>query len=365
MALIVQKYGGAVLSDISKIRAVAKNIAEVSQKGDKIVAVVSAMGHTTDDLIRLASSVSLNPPNREMDMLLTVGERVTMSLLAMAIYETGLAKAISYTGSQVGIITDNRHSEARIVAVHGDRLNKALNDGFVVIVAGFQGVSVDKEITTLGRGGSDTTAVALAAALGADRCDLIKEVPGIFSSDPTVIPGAIPIPEMDYEGAKGISLGGARILKETCIDIAKQHNIELRVGNNNNQTKIMTYTDIPYISVTLKGNIIIYIFDNIFKLKNVPEADEILIIDGKIHVFHQTDRKFDPPEESYLLKTGYSLITAAGKNAGKLLDYMQEENDIDDIALQSCQGNTAKVVFKSENPKEVLKQIHDKLLKST
>jgi aspartokinase len=241
-------------------------------------------------------------------------------------------------------------------------LTDALEEGFVVIVAGFQGVSLDKEITTLGRGGSDTTAVALAAALGADRCDLIKEVPGIFSSDPTVIPDSIPIPEMDYEHAKGISLGGARILKESCIDIAKQHGIELRVGNTNHQTKIKTYTQTPYISVALKENIIIYSFDDIVLMENIPETDEILILDGKTQIFHQADRHFEFSQEPKLIRTGYSMITAVGDNAGRMLNIIHDEDEVIDVIMQTYQGKTAKVIFKSEFSKEVLRRIHDKLV---
>jgi len=166
MSLIVQKYGGAALSHIGKIRQVANAIAQLYAQGNQIVVVVSAMGQITDDLVRLAYSVAKEPAKREMDMLLSVGERMSMSLMAMAIEDTGLAQAVSFTGSQVGIITDTRHTEARIVEIRSHRIQEALKAGKVVVVAGFQGVSLEKEITTLGRGGSDTTAVALAAALG-------------------------------------------------------------------------------------------------------------------------------------------------------------------------------------------------------
>jgi len=187
VTLIVQKYGGTSVADPDRMRAVADHVAYTRHRGADVIVVVSAMGKSTDNLLKLANDVSTVHPGREMDMLLTTGERVSMSLLCMALAERGV-EAISFTGSQVGIITDSAHGKAKILEVRGDRLREALNEGRVCVVAGFQGVSTDREITTLGRGGSDTTAVALAAALDADACEIYTDVTGVFSADPRIVP---------------------------------------------------------------------------------------------------------------------------------------------------------------------------------
>lgn len=362
MSLIVQKYGGAVLSDISKIRSVAALIADLQAAGNQLVVVVSAMGHTTDDLVRLANSVSRKPPRREMDMLLSVGERITMSLLAMAIEDTGRAKAVSYTGSQVGIITDNRHSDARIVAVRGDRINRALEAGLVVVVAGFQGVSFEKEITTLGRGGSDTTALALAAALGADRCDLIKEVPGVFTGDPTVIPEALPIPEMDYASARGISLGGARILKHQCIELAERYGIEIRVGEPENHTIIRRRTDEPFFSLALKENLVLYKGEKPDDLDGFSLDDEVMVVNDKMILCSDDSSLVSSIDRSdFEIITGLSKITAVGEGVMNLPNWMAKDEGVKRIEYCSIQGNEAKIVFASSEPKAVLRRMHTRI----
>jgi len=189
VTLVVQKYGGTSVADPDRMRNVARHIAETRAKGIDVVAVVSAMGKATDNLVELARQVASNPQGREMDMLLTTGERISMSLLCMALHDVG-CDAMSFTGSQVGIITDTSHTKAKILEIKGDRVREALSAGKVAVVAGFQGVSTDREITTLGRGGSDTTAVALAAALNADACEIYTDVTGVFSADPRIVPQA-------------------------------------------------------------------------------------------------------------------------------------------------------------------------------
>ena len=189
MALIVQKYGGTSVADPDRMRAVAENVAFTRRHGHDVVVVVSAMGKATDNLIALASQVSTTRPGREMDMLLTTGERVSAALLTMALADLGV-EAVSFTGSQVGIITDTTHGKAKILEVKGDRVRDALGAGKVCVVAGFQGVSTDREITTMGRGASDLTATALAKALGADACEIYTDVTGVFSADPRIVPRA-------------------------------------------------------------------------------------------------------------------------------------------------------------------------------
>ncbi|HYT40100.1 MAG TPA: aspartate kinase, partial [Acidimicrobiia bacterium] len=198
MALVVQKFGGTSVADPDRIRAVADHIARTRRQGDDVVVVVSAMGKTTDELIRLAAEVSSTPTGREMDMLLTAGERISMALLCMALIDMEVP-AVSFTGSQAGIVTDTTHGKAKILEVRAHRLTEALAAGNVVVVAGFQGVSTALDVTTLGRGGSDTTAVALAAALGADACEIYTDVTGVYTADPRVVPDARRLGLVSYE----------------------------------------------------------------------------------------------------------------------------------------------------------------------
>ena len=208
MALIVQKYGGSSVADALSVRRVARRIVDTKRAGNDVVVVVSAMGDSTDELLDLANEVSPNPPGRELDMLLTAGERISMAVLAMAIHDLG-EEGRSYTGSQAGLITDSAHGAARIIDVTPGRIRHAITDGAIPIVAGFQGVSYDsKDITTLGRGGSDTTAVALAAALDADVCEIYTDVDGVFSADPRVVPTARQVPRITYEEMLELAAAG-------------------------------------------------------------------------------------------------------------------------------------------------------------
>ncbi|GAB4379802.1 MAG: aspartate kinase [Calditrichia bacterium] len=231
MALVVQKYGGSSLATPEHFKRVAAHVVKEKEKGNQVVVVVSALGETTDHLVELAHQVCDHPPEREMDMLLSVGERISIALLAMAIHQLGY-QAISFTGSQVGIITDNKHTEARILEVRATRLLEQLEQGKIVIVAGFQGVSINKEITTLGRGGSDTTAIALAAALKADRCEIMKDVEGIYVAEPKIIPDVRVNEHLSYDEMIEMSAMGAGVLKTEAIEVAKTHQIKIAVGSS-------------------------------------------------------------------------------------------------------------------------------------
>ena len=232
MALVVQKYGGSSVADAERIKRVAERIVEAKRSGDDVVVVVSAMGDTTDDLISLAQQVSPLPGGREMDMLLTSGERISMALLAMAIANLGL-QAKSFTGSQAGIITDSSHGRARIIDVTPGRIREALDEGHIVIVAGFQGVSVEsKDITTLGRGGSDTTAVALAAALGADVCEIYTDVDGVYTADPRLVPHARKLHHISYEEMLEMAACGAGVLMLRCVEYARRQGIPIHVRSS-------------------------------------------------------------------------------------------------------------------------------------
>lgn len=232
MALIVQKYGGSSVADAAGIKRVAQRIVSARKAGDDVVAVVSAMGDTTDELIDLANQVSPLPPARELDMLLTSGERISMALLAMAIANLGLV-AQSFTGSQAGVITDSTHGKARIIDVTPGRIRDAVESGAIPIVAGFQGVSqTTKDITTLGRGGSDTTAVALAAALAADVCEIYTDVDGVFTADPRIVPGARKISRLSYEEMLEMAACGAKVLMLRCVEYARRYDVPVHVRSS-------------------------------------------------------------------------------------------------------------------------------------
>ena len=231
MSLVVQKYGGTSVGDAERIRAVADHVARTRAAGHEVVVVVSAMGKFTDDLLRLAGDVSTTRPPRELDMLLTAGERISMALLCMALADRGVESA-SFTGSQAGIITDTDHTRAKILEMRPDRIREALDDHLVPVVAGFQGVSTDRDITTLGRGGSDVTAVALAAALSADVCEIYTDVTGVFSADPRVVPTARRLARVSFDEMMEIAATGGRVLMLRSVEFARRHGVPLHVRSS-------------------------------------------------------------------------------------------------------------------------------------
>jgi len=231
MPIVVQKYGGTSVGDTGRIRSVADRIVRAREQGQDVVVVVSAMGETTDDLLDKASDITPVPEPRELDMLLTAGERIAMSLLAIAVNARG-CRAASYTGSQAGIITDTQHGKARIVEIRPTRIKESLDAGNVVILAGFQGLSTEYDITTLGRGGSDTTAVAMAAALGAEVCEIYTDVDGVFTADPRTHPEARRIDRISYEEMLELAAAGARVLQLRCVEYARRHGVRIHVRNS-------------------------------------------------------------------------------------------------------------------------------------
>jgi aspartate kinase len=245
VGLVVQKYGGSSVADADGIKRVAKRIVDTRKAGHDVVVAVSAMGDTTDELVDLAQQVSPLPPGRELDMLLTAGERISMALLAMAIANLG-HQARSFTGSQAGVITDSVHGKARIIDVTPGRIRSALEEGAIVIVAGFQGVSQDtKDITTLGRGGTDTTAVALAAALGAEVCEIYTDVDGVFSADPRIVPTARRLPRITYEEMLEMAACGAKVLHLRCVEYARRYDIPVHVRSSFSTRDGTWVTDAP------------------------------------------------------------------------------------------------------------------------
>jgi aspartate kinase len=253
MALVVQKYGGSSVSDAERIKRVAERIVATKKAGHDVCVVVSAMGDTTDELLDLANQVSPMPPPRELDMLLTSGERISMALLAMAIQSLGFS-ARSFTGSQAGVITDSTHGKARIIDVTPGRLREALGAGHIAIVAGFQGVSQDsKDITTLGRGGSDTTAVALAAALDAEVCEIYTDVDGIYSADPRLVPNARQLPTVQYEEMLELAASGAKVLHLRCVEYARRYDVKLVVRSSFSTKPGTTITGDPVEQAIISG----------------------------------------------------------------------------------------------------------------
>jgi aspartate kinase len=231
VSLLVQKFGGTSVADPDRIRAVADRIVRSRREGNDVVVVVSAMGKTTDDLERLANEVSSDPSAREMDMLLTSGERISIALLCMAVIDLG-EPAVSFTGSQAGIVTDTAHRKAKILEIRADRIREALDAGNVAVVAGFQGMSTERAITTLGRGGSDTTAVALAAALGADVCEIYTDVAGVYTADPRIVPDARRLARLSYDEMLEMAATGGRVLALRSVEFARNYNVPVHVRSS-------------------------------------------------------------------------------------------------------------------------------------
>jgi aspartate kinase len=232
MALIVQKYGGSSVATPEQILNLARRIMARHDRGDRVVVVVSAMGKTTDALVAQAKALAENPDLREMDMLVSVGERISIAMMSIALNGIRPGVAVSFTGSQIGLITDCTHGDARVLEIKGDRLRQALDQGRIAVVAGFQGVSTAKEITTLGRGGSDTTAVAVAAALGADVCEIYSDVDGVYTTDPRLAPSARRLDTIDYETMLEMSAAGAKVLKDDAVEYARRLGVRIAAGSS-------------------------------------------------------------------------------------------------------------------------------------
>ncbi len=231
MAIVVQKFGGSSVADPERISRVADIVIREKRAGNQVVVVVSAMGKTTDNLLSMVAQLSSSPNPREIDMLISTGEQVTIAMLAIAIQAKG-ESAISFTGTQVGIVTDNSHRKAKIIRINNEKLLNALNQGNVVIVAGFQGCTVDNEVTTLGRGGSDTTAVALAAVLKADICDIYTDVDGVYSTDPRIVPAARKLDQISYDEMLELASLGAKVLHSRSVEFAKNYNVPVQVRSS-------------------------------------------------------------------------------------------------------------------------------------
>ncbi len=307
MALVVTKFGGTSVGSTERIRAVAKRLVERKRAGDDVVAVVSAMGHVTDELVELARQVCADPPEREMDMLLSTGEQVSIALLAMAIHAEGVG-AVSFTGPQVGIVTDSVHSKAKITEVRAERVKQALADGLIVIVAGFQGTTPDGQITTLGRGGSDTTAVAVAAGVGADVCEIYTDVDGVYTADPRVAPAARKIDRISYEEMLEMAASGAGVLQMRSVEFARNHGVVIHCRSS--------FTDLP-------GTIV----------KEADETMEQAIISGVTH---------DTSEAKFTLRDVPDTPGVAARVFGKLAE---ENVNVDMIIQNVSEAGTTDISF--------------------
>ncbi|MFA6217148.1 MAG: aspartate kinase [Candidatus Omnitrophota bacterium] len=273
--LIVQKYGGSSVANPEKIKNVAKRICEYKKKGYDLVVVVSALGDTTDELIELAHKISLTPHEREMDMLLSTGEQISVALLAMAIHELG-CKAISLTGSQVGIITDTTHTKARIVNISADKLRDELKNGNIVIVAGFQGMTPNQDITTLGRGGSDLTAVALAKTLNADECEIYTDVEGVYTTDPRIEPLAQKIKEITYDEMLEMASLGAQVMQARSIEVAKKFDVPIHVRSSFSQKPgTMIIKEVKHMEDVLVTGVTLNKSESKITICNVPDKPGI------------------------------------------------------------------------------------------
>lgn len=294
MARRVLKYGGKSLASVERLKSIAKQISDWHKAGDEILVVVSAMGDSTNDLISLASQVSLHPDRRELDMLISTGERVSMSLMSMALNDLD-CPAISFTGSQAGILTDNKHTGANIIAVKAHRIAKALEDSKVVVLAGFQGVCPEtKEITTLGRGGTDTTAVAMADYLNADFCEMYKDVDGIFNCDPKLIAEATKISELDYDHMLHMCVAGAKVIHPKAVKLAREKNVTVKIKKAHDPSS--TGTTIKKSSVKYSKAISLNHSPSIYEFKlttpMTDDKDEILsIIKKHLHQWNFSDLK--------------------------------------------------------------------------
>lgn len=310
--MIVQKYGGSSLDSPSRIRVIARKIASRARERHRIIVIVSAMGTTTDNLLSLAHEISPRPPRRELDMLLTVGERISMALLSMALNDCGVP-AISFTGSQSGIVTNMNHTGAIIEEIRADRILEALDAGKVTIVAGFQGVSRDREITTLGRGGSDTTAVALASLLQAERCEIFSDYPGLFSADPRTVPGAAQVPRINHDEMLELATLGAKMLHYRAADIARKSAVPLYLLSSFEDSPGTVVGDPPEMELP--------------SIKSITSLPDVCALTA---TYQLQEREVDPVPEA-LEESGVQLVyfqkTANGE--ATRLYCIVEERDID------------------------------------
>lgn len=384
MGIIVKKFGGTSVADIQKIKDIAARISQEKKSDDSIVIVVSAMGNTTNELFDLATQISQKPSRRELDMLVTAGERISMSLLSLALQENALS-AISFTGSQSGIITDIHHGAAKIINVKAFRIFEELNNGKIVIVAGYQGISTKKEVTTLGRGGSDTSAVALACYLKANKCEIFTDVNGIYTADPRKVSEAKIIPEITYKEMLALSYNGANVIHSRAVEFAYKYKIDVEIKSSFNKIKgtklvdkiineensitaITTQKDIVLFSLNLSILNSKEFFENIsddgIELINFKFSDDNLTLFVQSDYFNQVKQILIKQNYSYKVIKDLKTLTFVGPGLSKyslfvanVIDYLNTKNKckIVDLIVQEI---SLTFVLKTEFLDDILKDIH-------
>lgn len=328
MAIIVKKFGGTSVGSVELIRSIAKKLAKAYRHGDQLVLVVSAMAKTTDNLFSLAYEITKHPSRREMDMLLTAGERISMSLLSLSLLEEGIS-SISFTGSQSGIITDDHHGNAKILKVNAFRIHEELAKEKIVIVAGFQGVSINKEITTLGRGGSDTSAVALACYLGADKCEIYTDVEGVYSADPRIVPHAHFISEIGYLDMLALSYNGSKVLHPRAVEFACRYKVPVEIKSSftfesgtliqqDESIKETTMEERQVNAIAHKESILRYCIE--------PDTTALLLLDKWHHEIYKIN----------MLQKALELYVEEKYESE--IDFMLEESKIRVISKDHCIG---------------------------
>ncbi len=349
MGIVVQKYGGTSVGNIDKIKGVAQRIARYKEQGHQVVAVVSALGHTTDELVKMAQEIIDDPPEREMDMLLSTGEQISISLLAMAIKALG-HDVISLTGAQVGIRTNSVHTKAKILEVSSDRLKKELAESKIVIVAGFQGVTLDNDITTLGRGGSDTTAVAVAAALNADVCEIFTDVDGVYTTDPRMVPDARKLSQITYDEMLELASLGAGVLQPRAVEFGKIHNVVLHVRssyNDNEGTYVKEVKDVSSDNLEMEQDIVVtgVAYDlntSRIGLFNVPDQPGVArtIFSALAEKNINVDMIIQGTMRDGSNDISFTLATDDAKAALEVIDKVRKEIDVEQVV---CEQNISKV----------------------
>lgn len=377
-SLVVQKYGGSSVSSPEKIKQIAQRIIATAKQGVGVAVVVSAMGDTTDDLIALAQKVSSCPHERELDVLLSAGERISMALLSMALRDMGHA-AISFTGSQAGILTDTSHTRARILEIKPVRVKEALARGKTVILAGFQGVSSEKEITTLGRGGSDTTAVAMALALNADRCEVLRDVAGIYSADPKLVPGAVRFEKLPIDLVFEMAVRGTQAMHVRALEIARERKFPLYVGHSQKEegTMILPSMDaleLPkVVAVTSMQGLVRMVFDASKKAAVLAELSHKLVLlhqldieaDGSLSIVVQPDESavFIEKYKTNVVRKDISSVSLIGyqmqQNAWifeQLAAYLEKQG-VQALGL-TAQPQSITVWLPGQNPNALVQKLH-------
>jgi aspartate kinase len=377
MPIVVQKYGGSSVADIGKLQLVAQHVIEAKQAGEDVVVVVSAMGNTTNELLGLARAVSPAPGRRELDMLISVGERISMALLSMAINDLGHA-AVSFTGSQSGIITDENHAAARIVAVRPWRIQAALDAGKIAIVAGFQGMSTAREVTTLGRGGSDLTAVALTAALQADRCEIRSDVDGIWSADPRKSPTATQIASLSWDEAIHLFRGGAKVLHAEAAAFAHRHGIQVDALANGASNGGTTISPDPTVS---SGHVVaVTVDDQLLRVERTTGSIDDLVTHAQAigaplrhvdtHAVTVDARDFygdgDAPWPGGTAPIPVAVATAIGLGAGTPAHFLAGQRALADAAIATrsaaCEPDRLQWTMGVEDAARAERLLHDVLI---